>query len=495
MDTSKFVISEKQINLDSKLIPYDLWATKVHVLMLGKQKIIPKKVCTRLLVALKSLEDEYAQGKFAIDPQLGLHLTIESKIIGKTGDDGYFMHTARSRNDQVATAELLYLREEILAVFPKLLRLLKLLIEKAQQNIETVMSGYTHMQPAKPTTFGQWYLTYADMLFRSFDTLMYIYAKYDLCPLGAVESYGTSWPIDRKFSAKLLGFSGVWEVPQDAISSRGFFQLAILAALKDIGIVTSKIVADLLLFNTFEYGYVELGTSVAKQMSAATGSSIMPQKKNPDALELIRAAAAQLAGFENIVSNLLSGLPMGYNRDTREVKEYIELGLGKINEVLDVLSDVLANIKINKEKMLESVSENFSLAPELADYISQKYGLPYRKVYKVVGELVLGKKEEGKPLSALTNDELSRAAKKLGLSINLSKTDLDDALNPTKAIQRRLHIGGSAPTIMQRLIAARKKQLATKRGWIKRNQQIILKAKSKTEAAIDKFCKPTDFQL
>ena len=484
MNTQSFIISNKQMELDLQLVSYDLWATKVHVLMLKKQGIIKEKVAGKILAALSGIEKEYHEGKFTINPEKGLHLTIEAKVVEKIGEEGYFMHTARSRNDQVATAEMLYLREKALSVSHKLLKLLKLLIGQTEKNIETIMPGYTHMQPAKPTTFGQWCLLYFDMLSKCLGSLRYVYEKYDLSPLGSVESYGTSWKIDRIYTAKLLGFKKVWEIPLEAISSRGFFQLGLLGVLKDIGIAMGKMAADLLLFTTFEFDYVHLSSTTAKQMSPATGSSVMPQKKNPDVLELVRSTTPQLIGYENIVANLLSGLPMGYNRDTREVKEYMELGVSKTEEVISSFTSLLGTMKLNKEKMLQSVVVNFSLSTDLADYIAQKSGLPYRKVYKIVGLLVKEMKEKGQSFSALTADEFNVQAVLLGISYKLTDSQFKEAIDPVRAVIERVHIGGSNPKVMEKMIEERKKLIDKEASWLTGKKEIIQKAKEQTEKDI-----------
>lgn len=489
MKTDEFIISEKQKELDLKLVKYDLWATKAHVLMLSKQNLIQKTVVMNILKALFEIEKDYQKGVFVIDDSLGLHLTIESEVIKKIGEDGYFMHTARSRNDQVATCELLYLKENELYILELLLNMQKIFLNLSLQHIKTIMPGYTHMQPAKPTTFGQWCLSFFDMFEKCFESFQFIYNKYNLCPLGSAESYGTSWNIDREYTAKLLGFKNVWEIPQDAISSRGFAQLAALGVLKDIGIIISKIAADLLLFTTFEYGYVELGDIVAKQMTGATGSSIMPQKKNPDVLELLRSVSPQLTGYEFIVSSLLSNLPMGYNRDTREVKEYIELGCKKTQDSLISLSHVLESIKVKKEKMYKSVLQNYSLSADLADYIAQKTGLPYRKVYKVIGFLVKEKIAKAISITDVTNKEIQQLAKLRGIQIYLSDNELKKVLDPMVAVSKRLHRGGAAESVMKKIIVQRKKLLTQYELWIKCEWEKINIAKKKTQQEIQKIYK------
>lgn len=487
MNTDKFIISNKQIELDQKIAPYELWATKVHVLMLHKQKIIGTEVAKKIINALSKLTEEEKTGKFRIAPALGLHLTIEDKVIKEIGDSGYSMHTSRSRNDAVWTSELLYLREKMLFLGETLLSVQTVLVTLGNHHVATVMPGYTHMQPAKPTTLGQWCLAYHDMLKKCMDTLKYYFEKYDLCPLGAVESYGTSWNIDREYTSRLLGFSGVWEIPQEAVSSRGFVQLAYLSVMKDIAITVSKIATDLLLFNTFEYGYVTLSDDVAKQMGSATGSSVMPQKKNPDVLELLRSLSPQIIGYENIVANILSCLPMGYNRDSREVKEYIESGFDKSVMALSSLENVLKSMKINKDRMLNSVKENYSLSTDLADSISQKTGLPYRKVYKLIGQLVKEKINKGLSLNKLKTAELKIKAEELGLTVNLKDTDLADALDPKVILAKRNHIGGASVKIMKQMIGKRKESIAAQKNWLKTQRQNIKSSEDYTSKEIRKL--------
>lgn len=487
MNTNKFIVSDEQIKLEQKMVPYDLWATKVHVLMLEKQNIINNKIAGKIIKALDEITTEYSKGKFIIDPDKGLHLTIEAMVTEKIGNDGYYMHTARSRNDQVMTAEMLYIREKVLEITNNLLKLIKTLIYLTNKNIQTIMPGYTHMQPAKPTTFGQWCLAYSDMFFQCINTLKHVCEKYDKCPLGAVESYGTSWNIDRTYTADLLGFSIIWEIPQDAISSRGFFQLAILGVLKDISIVISKITSDLLLFTTYEYGYITLSDSVAQQMGNVTGSSIMPQKKNPDILEILRSITPQLIGYESIIANLLSNLPMGYNRDTREVKEYIESGLSKVENSLICLGEVLQSMTINKEKMYQSVLANYSLATDLTDYICQKSGLPYRKVYKVVGLLVKNMMIKKIPITQVSKEELMECGKEMRINITLTDSELKTVLDPLVAINKRKHMGGAANSVMKKMINKRNKILKNQNNWVNLAWEKINYSKKKTAEEIKKL--------
>lgn len=487
MKSNIFIVSKTQQLLDFNLVPYDLWATKVHILMLNKQKLLKIGKVKKILKALMEIGQEYDRGKFSIDPDRGLHLTIEAKVIEKIGDDGYFMHTARSRNDQVMTCELLYLKEKALRAMSRLLDIQNSLMTLSKKHTATIMSGYTHMQPAKPTTFGQWSLSYLDMFEKCLDSFKYFYEKYDCCPAGAVESYGTSWDIDRSYSAGLLGFSSVWEIPQEAISSRGFTQLAYLGVLKDIAIIISKIAVDLLLFTTFEFGYVLLADTTAQQMGLVTGSSIMPQKKNPDVLELLRSIAPQIIGYETIVANLLSCLPVGYNRDTREIKEYITLGFSKVDDALDNLTKVLETIIVNKQKMQQSVLENYSLSADLADYLSQKKGLHYRKVYQLVGLLVKNMIVRKEKLNYLSAKELMETGKAIGLTFDIDDDELRFLIKPLEVVMKRIHIGGAGQKMMQKMIQDRKKLFQSSLDWIDKSWGKINSAKAKTAEIINNY--------
>ena len=418
LSTAGYIVSQTQMSLDLKMVAFDLWGTTAHILMLHKQKIISDKNITSILKALLEINKEVKEGKFAIDPKKGAQLTLEAKIIEKIGDAAYSVHTGRSRNDQIMVTEMLYLKNEIIGLIKSFMPILTELFKLAKNNIYTIMPGYTHMQPAKPTTFGQWSLAYLNGFVKSIKTIEHYFNLYDINPLGACESYGTSWPLDREFTTKLLGFSKAWEIPQDAISSRGFVQLGYLTGMAEVCLVASKLAQDLILFDSFEYGMICLGDEVAQRLHPITGSSIMAQKKNPDVLELIRSTAPQVTGFVNIVANILGSLPMGYNRDSREVKEYIDLGLTKTKAMIKALEKVLTTLKIDKEKMLSQVENNYSLTTDLADYISQKSGVGYRLIYKIVGQVVDEAINNGKLLKEISADEIINKA--LGTSEKLS---------------------------------------------------------------------------
>lgn len=482
--SASFIVSETQMALDTQMIPFDIWGTKVHLLMLYSQGIIDKAIAKRCLQALLDIEKDLDLGKFAIDPQKGAQLTLEASILAKAGEAGYSVHTGRSRNDQVMTTELLYLREQMLELSKEVILLLDSLFKLAAINQQTIMPGYTHMQPGKITTVGQWGLSYLNGFLRTMDTVKYYLNLYDMCPLGACESYGTSWPLDRGFTAEYLGFAKVWEMPQDAVSSRGFAQLGYLSALSEICLVASKINEDLILFNTYEYGMVELGDDISQRMHPITGSSVMAQKKNPDVLELIRSTAPQVIGFWGVVANILASLPMGYNRDSRESKEYIYLGLIKTSAVVKTLQKIISTLKFNEKRMLELATTNYSLTTDLADYISQKTKIGYRKIYKIIGQVIDEAIENKTPLNQITSLEIMQKADQLGVKIKVSDKEINQALNPKIIIEKRQNIGGSSPKMMQKMIDEASEKIRSYKLWIKEKHQMVEKAHQKTDKLV-----------
>ncbi|MCB0331334.1 MAG: argininosuccinate lyase [Bdellovibrionales bacterium] len=443
---SNFVVSPQQMQLDLKMVGADIWGTKAHVLMLHKSKIIPKKCAADILQALAEIERSFEEGEFVIDPSRGAQLTLEKEIVERAGErSGLSAHTARSRNDQVMVTELIFLREEVCRLAKQVEKVAAQLLDVAEKHADWVMPGYTHMQPGKPTTVAHWALSFFGGFLRVHQALCGLLERYDRCPLGSVESFGTSWPIDRDYTASLLGFADVWEIPLDAIGHRGVFQYELLQILSLGAIELSKIATDTLQYATFEYGYFELGDDVAQRLHPITGSSVMAQKRNPDALELLRASGNQLGGAMVAGFELLSGLPAGYNRDSRELKEYVELGMRKFTSGLKVLQDVLKSGKFNRERMEELVRANYSLTTDVADFVSQTTGQPYRLVYKIVGKAVDELMEKGLSLEKLRLDRLQHFASEFDVSLQIDEEDLKKVLQPKEAISRRKHRGGAAP--------------------------------------------------
>lgn len=487
LETATFIVSQRQMDLDMEILPFDIWGTTVHVLMLSKQGIIEKDKAQSCLKALIEIKQDINNGKFTIDPEKGSQLTLEAELVKKAKEAALSVHTGRSRNDQVMTAELLYLRGQMLRLSQEVISLLESLFKMAVDNQQTIMSGYTHMQPGKITTVGQWALSYFSGFLRTLETVKYYLNLYDMCPLGACESYGTSWSLDREFTAKYLGFSKVWEMPQDAIGSRGFAQLGYLSALSEICLVSSKINEDLILFNTYEYGMMELGDEIAQRMHSITGSSVMAQKKNPDALELIRSTAPQVIGSWSIVANILNSLPMGYNRDSRESKEYIHLGLNKTAAVVKTLQKIIATLKCNKKRMLELATSNYSLTTDLADYISQKTKVGYRLIYKIVGQVVDEAIEKGKSLDQILAAEIIQKATEFNLKINLTDKEIVQALDPKIVIEKRNNAGGSSKISMLKILKNAEKNIQKQKSWVQSEQGKIDLALQRTDQLIEQI--------
>ncbi|HET9496485.1 MAG TPA: argininosuccinate lyase [Chloroflexia bacterium] len=481
LESAAFIVSPTQVALDAVMLEYDIWGTRAHVLMLHSTGIVPPDAAAAIIAALDGVEESVREGAFRIDPGRGAQLSLERAVIEAAGQEaGSRMHTARSRNDQVMVTEMLYLRERALALADDACEVVEALLSLAAEHVGTVMPGYTHMQPAKPTTFGQWALAHSDAVLRALDDLRYTWEQYDACPLGAVESYGTSWPIDRQLVARLLGFSRVWEVPQDAIGSRGLPQLAYLDVCKRLALSTSKIAADLLLFTTWEYGYVNLGEAVAQRLHPITGSSVMAQKRNPDALELLRATGQEVIGLASTAAHLLAGLPMGYNRDTREIKEWSALGFDKTHAALSTLRTTLSTLTVNRERMLEAVKANYSSTTDLADMVARRSGVGYRQVYAVIGRLVDALIEQGHPLTALTATDINRAAADAGLAVEMTGVQVREALDPALAVAARKHVGGASSEEMARMLVARRHTLQQHLAWAATCRARIDEARSLT---------------
>ncbi len=483
LEMGGFIVSAAQVALDTEMLRYDIWGTLAHVLMLQHVGIIPAQAAVSILAALDDVEGAVEAGEFRIDPERGAQLSLERAVIEAAGvQDGSRMHTARSRNDQVMVTEMLFLRERALALARATCGVVGALLGLVEEHVGTVMPGYTHMQPAKPTTLGQWALGYADAIARSLSDIEHTWDEYDTCPLGAVESYGTSWPIDREFTAQLLGFGRVWEVPQDVIGSRGLPQLAYLDVCKRLALTVSKMVADLLLFTTWEYGYIELGEAVAQRLHPITGSSVMAQKKNPDALELLRATGQEVIGIAATAGHLLAGLPMGYNRDSREIKEWTALGFDKTLAALSTVSTTLSTLSVNRERMLQAVRDNYSSTTDLADVVAQQSGVGYRQVYGIVGRIVDAMIEEGRPLHSITAEQIRAGAEAVGVKIEVSEEQVREALDPEWAVTKRKHVGGAAPDEMARMLEARRSALGKHSHWIVEQRERIASARRGTGA-------------
>jgi argininosuccinate lyase len=465
-DTDAWIASVEAESFDRILAEFDAYATQAHVLMLAKQDIIGADDAARALAALVEIEDICVEGEFRYEPGYGAQLTLEKMIVDRVGDHiGYQVHTGRSRNDQVLTAQKLAVRERLLPLLGQLAALVRAFIERAAEDRDVVMPGYTHMQPARPTTVGQWCAAYADMFARDFRRLRDAYERHNTSPLGAAESHGTTWPLDRTYTAELLGFARVDEIPLDAVSSRGESDADFLTGLSFVALHLSKLAEDLLLFNTWEYGYAVLGTGQAARMGRLTGSSIMPQKRNPDVLELLRGQASEIYSYVLHALDVLKALPSGYNRDSRDTKAPILRGLASISGSLAQAVLVIEGVEFNAEAMEEAVRANHCMATDLAEYLAQIHHVPFREMHGIVGRAVKAAIEQGRLVESLIPMELQAEALAIGQTLPVTVEEIAAGTDPRAALQRRGNIGGATAERMDAWIAGRREGCAELAQW------------------------------
>jgi argininosuccinate lyase len=445
--------------------------------MLNKIGAISSEELKLILKALKTLYDKWKIGEFTLKQELeDVHLNIESAVTEQIGPEiGGKMHLARSRNDQVLLDLRLCMRTEILSIQKAILDLLSVLIEKAEEHIETLYIGYTHLQQAQPITFAHWCMAQVDTLFRDLDRLCEIYQRSNVNPLGAGAIAGTSWAIDREYTTELLGFDGLQENTLDVISSRGEFEAELLSDLAFIMTHLGRMAEDVILGATAEFGFIELSDKYS------TGSSIMPQKKNPDVAKLIRAKTAAINGNLLKVLGILKGLPSGYNRDHQELKEAFFQSIETVKLSLKVMTGLLATMQLNKARIEEEVQNNFITATELVDLLIMEYQLPFRTAYTIIGKLVKEFSAQNKTPSEITPELLLNYVKNSSIKKKLIPIEkIKKALDPLETIKRRTHVGGPAPQEEQRMIENRKEKLASKK-------EKIVKVEEKNDHNLNKL--------
>ncbi|MDD1703988.1 MAG: argininosuccinate lyase [Methanoregula sp.] len=428
----------------------DILVDIAHVLMLDKQKIIDREITKELIPPLLELFDEGIPEEVFDDRFEDVHAGIESLIIEAIGAEaGGRMHMGRSRNDEVATCIRIKLREDLLKQMSALLKVREVLVALSEQHIETVMPGFTHLQHAQPTVLAHHLLAYEQLFSRDFDRLKEAYARVNLSPLGAAAFASTGYPINREYTATLLGFDGVAANTMDAVASRDF-ALETLASLSILMTNTSRLCEELVIWSTSFVKFVSLDDAFCST------SSIMPQKKNPDTAEIMRAKTGSVFGAFTGALVTVKGLPMSYNRDLQELTPHIWRGMRDAKESLRLLVDMLSSATFDTERMREEAARGFSTATELADTLVRSYGLPFRTAHNIVGRAV----QKG-DLSLTTLEE---AAKELdpGLSLMgkaLTQAAIDEVLEAQYSVSLRKATGGPAPLAIKIAIGERKKQL------------------------------------
>jgi argininosuccinate lyase len=433
------------IQFDRRLAPYDIQGSIAHARMLGKCGILGKGEVEAILKGLGEIGEEIAEGTFRFDPALeDIHMHIERRLTEKIGAAGGKLHTARSRNDQVALDLRLYLREVIGEIRERLRALQRVLVAKAEVHLETVMPGYTHLQRAQPILLAHHLLAYFEMFQRDRDRFADCLGRVNVLPLGAAALAGTTLPIDRAYVAGLLGFPKLAANSEDAVSDRDF-AVEFLACGALLAMHISRLAEELVLWASAEFGFIELPDAFA------TGSSIMPQKKNPDVAELARGKAGRVYGALVSLLTLLKGLPLSYNRDLQEDKEPVFDAADTLRQTLDVVCLMLRAVKFRPERMRAAAAEGFLNATDLAEYLVTK-GVPFRQAHEVVGRIVRACLEAGQRLEDLSLDALRR----FSLAI---EADVFRFISLDACVQRRRSAGGTNSRLVGEAIRQAKRAL------------------------------------
>ena len=430
--TDEFVkIFGASVTFDKVLAIYDIEGSIAHATMLCEVNVLTSTELKQILEGLDKVKDEIVNDQFSWSVELeDVHMNIESRLTEICGDSGKKLHTGRSRNDQVATDIRLYLRDQVQLITKELERLLNALLDLAEQEKETIMPGFTHLQAAQPISFGHHLLAYFEMLKRDRERLQESFKRINTMPLGSAALAGTSYPINRERTAELLGFERISLNSIDAVSDRDFaIEFASNASL--IMMHLSRFSEELILWSSAQFEFISLPDSFC------TGSSIMPQKKNPDVPELVRGKTGRVTG--NLISllTIMKGQPLAYNKDNQEDKEPLFDSVETIYSCLRVFADMVPTIKTNKENMYQSALKGYTTATDLADYLVKK-GLAFRDAHDVVGKAVSYGIKDGKDLSEFSIGELKKFN-------SLIEEDIFDVISLEGSINSRNHLGGTAP--------------------------------------------------
>lgn len=433
------------IRFDHKMYKEDIEGSIAHAKMLAKQHIIEKDDESKIIFGLNSILKDIENGSLEFDPNAeDIHMFIEAELTKRIGQSGKKLHTARSRNDQVALDIRMYLKKQVIEIKQNLKNLIYTLLEKAKENTETIMPGYTHMQRAQPITFAHHLMAYVEMFKRDIERLTETYGRIDTCPIGSCALAGTTYNLDREFEAKELGFSKITNNSLDGVSDRDF----IIELLADISIIMmhlSRISEEIILWSSWEFKFVELDDAFS------TGSSIMPQKKNPDITELIRGKTGRVYGSLMGMLTVMKGTPLAYNKDMQEDKELVFDAIDTVNLSLSTIDPLIKTMTVLKENMKAAAEKGFINATDCSDYLVEK-GLPFRDAYKVVGNIVKYCIENNTTLE------------KLDLSVYkqfnpVFEQDVYQAIDLINCVNKRNVIGGPAKEQVEKQIDLVEKEL------------------------------------
>lgn len=433
------------IDFDRRLYHHDIAGSKAHARMLRQAGMLTQDELDAILGGLDGILEDIEQGRINWSVELeDIHMNIEARLTDRIGDAGKKLHTGRSRNDQVATDIRLWLRDEIDAIDAGLKRFQTGLLDLAEKEADTIMPGFTHLQTAQPVTFGHHLMAWFEMLVRDRERLQDCRKRVNVSPLGAAALAGTTYPVDREFTARELGFERPSRNSLDSVSDRDF-AIEFCSAGALIMTHLSRMSEELVLWTSAQFNFVDLPDRFC------TGSSIMPQKKNPDVPELVRGKTGRVNGHLISLLTLMKSQPLAYNKDNQEDKEPLFDTVDTLKDCLRAFADMVPYIESKKEFMADAARRGFSTATDLADYLVRK-GMPFRNAHEVVGKSVAYGIEQEKDLSEMTLDELKSFA-------NIVDNDVFDVLTLEGSVKARNHIGGTAPEQVRKAVAIARRQL------------------------------------
>lgn len=438
--TDKFVEEfTASIGFEQRLYPYDIQGSKAHAQMLARQGIITQAEAEQICTGLDQILADIEQGKIEFSVALeDIHMNIEARLIERIGSVGGKLHTGRSRNDQVAVDIRLYLRDELRAIIAYLEALKDSLLTQAEQNLNTIMPGYTHLQTAQPVLFAHHMLAYYEMFTRDAGRMRDCLQRMNVLPLGAGALAGTTFPIDREWVAQQLGFDGVTRNSLDSVSDRDF-AIEFCAGAATLMMHLSRLSEELVLWSSADFNFIELSDSFC------TGSSIMPQKKNPDVPELVRGKSGRVYGNLICLLTLMKSLPLAYNKDMQEDKEPLFDSIDTVKGSLKIFASMIAEMRTKTDNMRIAAARGFSTATDIADYCVRK-GLPFRQAHEVVGKTVRYCIEQGKDIPELSLEEFRQFSA-------LIDADIYDFVTLDASVNARTATGGTARCAVEREIA------------------------------------------
>lgn len=440
-DTDQLVYNfNASISFDQKFFHQDIEGSIAHTVMLAKQKILTEEEKDAIVKGLTGIREDVDAGKLQITSAYeDIHSFVEANLIDRIGDAGKKLHTGRSRNDQVALDMKLYTRDEISNVDDLLKDLLAELLIIMKENTETYMPGFTHLQKAQPITLAHHMGAYFEMFRRDRGRLADIYERMNYCPLGSGALAGTTYPLDRAYSAELMGFAGPTMNSMDSVADRDYV-IELLSAMSTIMMHLSRFSEEIIIWNSNEYKFIEIDDAYS------TGSSIMPQKKNPDIAELVRGKTGRVYGALMSLLTTMKGIPLAYNKDMQEDKELTFDAIDTVKGCLALFTGMIRTMKFNKDIMEKSAMHGFTNATDAADYLV-KHGVPFRDAHSIIGHLVLTCIEKGKAIDEMSIEELKEIS-------DVFEPDVYDAISLKTCVEKRLTIGAPSKTSMEQAIVA-----------------------------------------